>query len=458
MSDVHLLPSPVTESAVRYTRFGYGFGSKVLLLFLCGFAWVIPAFWNRTYLWGLLIWDVALLLATAIDASLLPRPQRLRVTRSWNGIPSLGCTSEVRLEVLNSGKQRVNLRIQDDLPAAFTAKDDELKLSVRPGRAAAVSYVASATERGDFETGDVFLRAQSLLGFGERWYRVPLKQSGRIYPDLEAAKQSSIFLTRSRQIELEKRRLRLRGIGREFESLRDYNEGDDFRDICWSATARRGKPITRLYTVERSQPVWIVLDTGRLLRERSSGYSKLDHAANAAVSLAQLALYSGDRVGLLAYGRRVKHRVPLGRGLAHLRSIVEELATVRSEVAEADHLRAAGTLLSLQKRRGLIVWLTDLAETSMTPEVIEGASQMLNRNVVLFLAIGQPDLARKASERPASELEMYEKIAAIEMLQRRELLISKLRDRGALAMEAMPHQLSVTLMNQYLTIKERSLL
>src|SRR5262249_48346316 len=161
-----------------------------------------------------------------------------------------------------------------------------------------------ASERGDFETGGVYIRATSALGFAERWYRVPLKQTVRIYPNLEAAKKNTIYLTRSRQIELEKRRLRQRGAGREFESLREYNEGDEFRDICWSATARRGKLITRLYTVERSQPVWIVLDTGRLLRERSSGLSKLDYAADAAVALAQLALYSGDRVGMMAYGRQ----------------------------------------------------------------------------------------------------------------------------------------------------------
>jgi uncharacterized protein (DUF58 family) len=161
---------------------------------------------------------------------------------------------------------------------------------------------------------------------------------------------------------------------------------------------------------------------------------------------------------MMAYGRQVKHRVPLGRGLPHLRSIVEELAVVKTEIAEADHLRAAGMLLSIQKRRGLIVWLTDLAETSMTPEVIEGASQMLNRNVVLFVAIGEAELAKKASTRPNSEAEMYEMVAAQEMLQRREVLISRLRERGALALEVMPHQLSTSLMNHYLMIKERSLL
>ena len=106
-----------------------------------------------------------------------------------------------------------------------------------------------------------------------------------------------IYLIRSRQIELEKRLKRQRGHGREFESLRDYRDGDEFRDICWSVTARRGKLITKVHQIERSQTIWLVLDAGRLLRARVDRLTKLDYTISAALSLAQVAFYSGDRVG-----------------------------------------------------------------------------------------------------------------------------------------------------------------
>jgi len=280
----------------------------------------------------------------------------------------------------------------------------------------------------------------------------------RIFPNLEEVRRQNIYLTRSRQIELEKRLLRQRGMGREFESLREYREGDEFRDICWTATARRGKLVTKLHQMERSQPVWIVLDAGRLLRARVEQLSKMDYAANAALGLAQLAIYSGDRVGLLAYGRRPLERVPLGRGASHLRHILDRLALVEAEISEADHLRAAGMLLALQKRRALIVWITDLAETSMTPEVVEGASHLLSRHLVLFMVIGQPDLGRVAVRRPENPQEMFQSVAALDMVQRRELLLAKLRERGALAMEVAPGELSAAVLNHYLMVKERSLL
>ena len=194
----------------------------------------------------------------------------------------------------------------------------------------------------------------------------------------------------------------MRGIGREFESLREYQQGDEYRDICWTAAARRGKLVTRMYQIERSQTVWIVIDSGRLMRARVGGaYSKFDYSAvNSALSLAQVALYSGDRVGLIAYGRGIRHQLPAAKGSAHLRQLIEQLALVHEEGLEADHLQMAGRLLTDQKRRSLVVWLTDLAETAMTPEVIEAASMMMPRHLVLFVVIGQPDLGELAAKAP----------------------------------------------------------
>ncbi len=438
---------------------GFGFGRRFFVLLIVGLAWGVPAFWIRPFLYGMFVWDALLVLAWIIDLGWLPRPDELEVERRWAGVPGIGCDSQVTLKVTNRSRTPLSCKLRDDLPPAALRVDREtLTVAVPPNDVATASYGVRALERGDHHPGSVYLRVQSPLAMAERWYEAPLLQRIRIYPNLDKAKRNTIYLMRSRQIEIEKRRLPQRGMGREFESLREYQEGDELRDVCWTATARRGKLVTKVYTIERSQPVWIVLDSGRLLRARMGPLSKLDYAADAALCLAQLAIYSGDRVGFVGYGRRVKHRVTLGRGAAHLRQIVEQLAVVHTEVPEADHLRAAGALLGMQRRRGLIVWVTDLAETAMTPEVIEAASQMLGRNLLLFVVIGEPALAQKATIRPATAEDMYEMVAAQELVQRRETLLARLREHGALAMEVAPGQLSATLLNQYLMIKDRSLI
>ena len=131
-------------------------------------------------------------------------------------------------------------------------------------------YRVQPQERGDWQTGWLYLRYRSGLGLVERWASAPLTQTVRVYPALRTGEEQQIFLARSRQIDLQLRQARLRGLGRDFESLREYREGDDLRDICWTATARRGGLITRQYQTERSQAVWIVLDCGRLMRSRVS--------------------------------------------------------------------------------------------------------------------------------------------------------------------------------------------
>jgi uncharacterized protein (DUF58 family) len=192
------------------------------------------------------------------------------------------------------------------------------------------------------------------------------------------------------------------------------------------------------------------------MRARIAGLSKLDHAVNSALALAQVALGTGDRVGVLAYGRRIQLRLPASRGSAHLRTIVESLARLDEDEWEGDHLLAAGRLMTDQKRRGLIVWITDLSETAMTPDVIRAASQLMTRHVVLFVVIGEPDLGAVAARVPSNVGEMYETAAAQDVLARRERLLGTLREGGALAIETTSSRLSTVLVNSYLDIKQRN--
>jgi len=458
VNETILVPATIAEPCRAHGRLGFGFGRRFFFLFLCGMLWIIPGFWNRTFLYGVAAWDCLLAIAWIADYLLLSRPAQLSVQRRWLAAPSLAVSTQVELELRNDGRRPVRATALDDLPAALRSELATVELPAASGWPVRATYTIRPVQRGDLRAGMVYMRYRSALEICERWCAADLSQSVRIFPNLEEIRRQNIYLTRSRQIELEKRLLRQRGMGREFESLREYREGDEFRDICWTATARRGKLVTKLHQMERSQPVWIVLDAGRLLRARVEELSKMDYAANAALGLAQLAAYSGDRVGLLAYGRRPLERVPLGRGPAHLRQIVDRLAVLQPEISEADHLRAAGMLMALQKQRALIVWITDLAETAMTPEVIEGAGHLLSRHLLLFLVISQSDLARVAVRRPANSQQMFESVAALDMVQRRELLLAKLRERGALAMEIAPNELSAAVLNHYLMIKERSLL
>jgi len=437
---------------------GGAFGPRFFLLILVGLVWLGAAFHDPRFYYALAAWDGIVVVAWIIDLFSLPKPSALAMTRRWNSPAALSVPNTIELVLENSSRVALHATVIDNVPPSLRQEAPELSVKCRARGEAKTTYQLTPTRRGDVELGAVYIRYQTPLRIAERWAVAHVEQKVCVYPNLEEARQHSIYLIRSRQIEMEKRHARIRGAGREFESLREYQVGDEFRDICWTAAARRGKLVTRLFQIERSQTIWLVLDAGRLMRARIAGLTKLDYAVNAALSLAEVALGTGDRVGLLAYGRGIQKRMLPYRGSAHLRQMIQQLAHVREEGLEGDHLHAVSALLSTQKRRSLIVWLTDFPETAMTPEVIDAASEAASRHLVLFVVIGQPDLAALAARAPDSVTNMYRTTAAQEALHRREALLAKLRQRGALAVEVSSAAASVTVVNSYLDVKARNLL
>ena len=463
-----LIPAETGARARPAGRLAFGFGPRFFVMLLLGLLWLVPAWWSPRLIGAMFLWDFVVVLAFVSDLLRMPRPEELEARRSWEVAPELARPCEVTLSLRNLSAAGVRCFVTDETPAPIRAIPPTLELAVPARNTSSACYKILPRVRGDHKLGRLYLRYQSWLGLAQRWAVAEIAQTVRVLPDLEQARQHALYLIRSRQTEMERRRRRQRGHGREFESLRDYQKGDDIRDICWTATARRHQLTTRIFEIERSQAVWIVLDAGRLLRaevrqevqqeEGSLRISKLDYAVNAALSLAQVATQCGDRVGLLAYGRAIQFNLAAGRGALHLRSIVDCLAQVRPEASEADHSRAARVLLTEQSRRSLVVWITDFAETPTTPEVIEYAMQMTQRHLVVFSAMNQPDLTALAESTPQTAEEMYRHAAALEIAHRRDLLMRGLRQRGVFAFELVPGLLASSLVNQYLDIKERNLL
>jgi len=308
-----------------------------------------------------------------------------------------------------------------------------------------------------------------------------MAQAIRVFPAMSHdGHGTELYLMRARQIEMQKRRLRLRGIGREFESLRDYQRGDELRNVSWPATARRAKLIARQFTTERSQQVWVVLDAGRLSRtaftlvrrqmttqiqsdaEAAENLrlivTQLDQAATASVMLAEAVGGSGDKCGLLTYGRGIQQQLLPGAGASHLRTLIDQLSQVRGEAAEANHLNAAARLKQLQRRRGLMVWITEIADSAGRPEVVAAASDLARRHLVLLVVLKHPELEELASRAPANVEQMYETAAAREMLDRRRETIAKLRQQGVLVVETTPGEIGLRAINSYLDVKARGLL
>jgi len=458
MTAGRLAPERVEAPATPRGRWPWTFGPTTLRLLLVGLVLVIPAWLDRRAAVAVVAWDLVVLAAWAIDLRRLPPPATLSVAREWNGPLVLGVTQTVRLRLTNAGNLPVHARVTEFAAGMLRPDPADAAVLVPASDAAAVEYDVTPSARGDAAMDLVAVSYRSAAGLAERWAAVSLPQTVRVYPDIGEARRQAFALIRARQMVMEKRRARAHGLGREFESLREFQQGDERRDVCWTATARRGRLVVRTYRPERSQTVWVVVDAGRLMRARRERHTSLDAAVNAAFALAQVASSAGDRVGLLVYGRGLQQRLAPGRGQAHLRGMLEALALARGETSEAAHGAAAAALLSAQKRRALVVWLTDIAETAALPEVIESAAHVVPQHVLVFAVPKPSDLVKLASAVPETDRDLYRGLAAQEVVERRAALLGHLRQRGAMVVEVGAPDLTGAVVDRYLGVKERNLL
>jgi uncharacterized protein (DUF58 family) len=452
-----LVPPAVSVAAGPARRWPFAFAPRFFVLAAAGVVLAAPAWIDRRAIVAMMAWNAIIVAAWILDLRRLPGPRLITVTRSWRAALTIGAANRVDVRVQNEGRVTVRTWLMDETAGSLRRELPEIEVRVPPGGSESGGYDIEPRERGDVAMGVIAVRYRSAWGIAERWATAAAGQTVRVYPDLHEARRQSMYLVRCRQTAIEKRRSRAAGLGRDFESLREYRDGDEPRDICWTATARRAKVVTRVYQPERSQAVWIIVDGGRLLRAQVNRQTKLDVMVNAALALAQVALSAGDRVALLTYGRRIHQRVAPGRGAPHLRAILEALATVPAEATEADHGAAASSVRAGQKQRALVVWLTDLAETAAVPDVIDHASRLSPQHVVVFAVMRQPEITALAEAAPDSADQMYRVMAAQETVDRRDVLLRGLRHRGVLAMELDPGDLTATLVDRYLSVKERNL-
>ncbi|HTV08118.1 MAG TPA: DUF58 domain-containing protein [Candidatus Aquilonibacter sp.] len=460
---------------------------RSLLLFFGGLLLAIPAFWHPREIGFMLGWDALLAALCVVDAVRLPRPESLTVTRRFLDSPQLGEPTRVEITVQMDADTVADMRVVDDLHPALVAQPETRHMEVFPREDVVSTQTIWPAERGDYAMGSVYLRYRGALQLVERWAVAEPVVSGnkpqrvRVFPAHEDSRgRAAFFLLRARQIELQRRKLQLRGTGREFESLRDFQQGDELRSISWTATARRGKLVARQFTAERSQQVWVVLDAGRLSRtafelrrgepelvgetvmERERSHrmtvTQLDQAATAAVMLAQVVGGSGDKFAMMAYGREVRQVLPAGAGVVHTRLLLDLLSQTRAEAAEADHLNAVGRLKTLQRRRGLMIWITELVDSAGKPELVTAASDLVRRHLVVLVLLKHPELEELATRVPKTRDEMFHSTAAQEMLERRRETIAQLERQGVLIVETTAEEIGVRAVSEYLEVKARGLL
>jgi len=426
---------------------------------------LLPALLSLSLFFGdsprpwLLALDGVVALVALLDLATLLGARGFRVERRCGAVGSIGEAFAVELTIENLGWSGRLLRVRDDVPDAITADPDEFTARIpRRGRAV-LAYSATPNRRGTATFERVYALASSRLGLWRRSVSWPVLTRVKVYPDIRQIARYTLLARRDKLGALGVRRSRRLGTDNEFERLRDYAEGDEPRHLDWKATARRRKLTVRAHQANQSQRLMFLIDCGRMMAgDTGGGLSPLDHAFNAMLLLAHVALLRGDQVGLLAYSDRIRAFVPPGGGPRRINRLVHAVHDIFPELVEARHDRAFVELEKRCRKRSLVVLMTDVFDDVNARQVGDHLGNLVGRHLPLAVFLRDHDLFALADKAPDHGPALYSGAVAASMLTWRERVLANLRMKGALTLDVFPDELTAPLVNQYLQIKARHLL
>ncbi|TME70824.1 MAG: DUF58 domain-containing protein [Chloroflexi bacterium] len=396
-------------------------------------------------------------LLAIVDHRATPAPARVTVERFADPQLSIGVSNRVTLRVTNPFARPLRLLLADSVPVSFDVDRRRSPLTVAPCEKGEIAYAARPHHRGTFSFGDIHLRLRGPLDLIERQGRVAATAPANVYPDLHEIRRYEVTLRRGLAYDAGQRRARMPGSGTVFERLREYLPDDDPRSISWTATARRGKPITVEYETERQQRILILLDAGRMMSSTLAGLTKLDHAVNTALMLSYVAIAKGDEVGLLGFADTVRSYALPRRGRKQFLRLTEELRRLEVTTTEPDYRAAFEFLRARTARRALVVLFTDLVDDEASRALVAAVTRLAGNNLVLCCLLADPQLAEVASKVPSSTAELYERVVAEDVQEARARALAILRRRGVHTIDVPAERLTVATIQRYLELKSRFL-
>jgi len=403
------------------------------------------------YMTIFLFWNLLLLGLLCMDAFITPSARCLITRRESEAKLYFKAENTVTFHVKNTFRQGLDITARDESLRFFTVPEKNQTHFVEAGQEQEYSYTVTPTKRGSFTSTRIFLQYTGIMGLCKKYTTVEIPTTYKVYPNVRDLSKYRLMLQKSRLLPKGDKNLRQYGTGAEFESLRQYVEGDDYRKINWRATARENKLMVNQYQIERDQPVYIMLDIARPMSYTVNGYKKLDYAINAALVLSDIVNQQGDKVGLLVFDSKVQANILPGQGASHRAHLMETLYNVADNRQTADYEGAFQSLCQRQKRRSLVFIFTDFEILEEAEDLIAHIKILKRRHLPVVVFMQNEGLTKLAetTDTPGA----YDKIlrsTAQEFVMERKKILRTLNVMGIPSVESDAENFTVSAVNRYL--------
>lgn len=421
--------------------------SRLLLLALIGLipVMLMPGWVSVVVVAGVIV------IAAVVDFFLTPTPRLPGLQRTPGPMVRLGDATHCTLSLINDSPRHLRLRVRDAWAPSAGAVDTRSHHDLAPGDQVQMRTVLHPTRRGALHADKVTIRSRSLLGLIERQKSFDVPAIVRVLPPFVSRRDLPSKTQKLRELD-GRSAVMIRGMGTEFDSLRDYVDGDDVRSIDWRASARSQDLVVKTWRPERDRRVVIVVDSSRLAARRCGDGTVFDAALEASLLLTALAAGAGDRVDVIVADARVRAIASSHRSKDPVHDLSVALTPVHPELYDADWEQIASAVVSTSRQHALVVLVTALDEGSVSDEILPVLPTLLARHRVVLAAVDDPDLHKLAGGREDAE-DIYTAAAAEAELLRNRSLQTRLRGIGVQSVTDSPENLPGALADLYINLK-----
>ena len=349
----------------------------------------------------------------------------------------------------------VSIGIIDEIPFQFQKRDIWFKTALKPRQRKLISYSLRPTRRGEYEFGYIRVFVTSALGLIRRRYNFSQGETLAVYPSFLQMRKYELMAISNNLSEIGIKKIRRLGHSLEFEQVKSYVQGDDYRTINWKATARHGSLMTNSYIDEKSQQVYCVIDKSRAMKMPFEGMSLLDYAINASLVLSNVALLKEDKAGLITVAEKIGAVVPADRRPTQINKILEVLYKEKTRYLETNMELLYATIRNVVKQRSLVVFFTNYESMYALQRQLPFLKRIARFHLLLVVFFENTEL-KKVSETTASDVEgIYIKTIAEKFAYDKKLIVKELAKYNIQSILTTPQNLTINTINRYLELKAR---
>lgn len=375
--------------------------------------------------------------------------------REMPGIFSLGSENQVKLFLKNSSPVSLKLEIVDELPVQLQKRDFLIKTGIPGSAELELNYKVRPLIRGSYIFGDILVAAITKPGFFKRQFRIHATQEVAVYPSVLEMKQIELRLFSETSTLQGIRKLRRLGHSYEFEHIRDYVQGDEYRSVNWKATGRRGQLMVNQYGDQKSQQVYCIIDVSRSMELPFDGLTLLDYAVNSTLVTSSIALKKHDRAGLVWFSSHQVGIVQAENHRSQLRKLMDALYNIKYSNQEQNIELLYTHLRQKLQRRSLIFFYTNFESEPAFERALPVLRKLNKFHLLVMVFFENRELADVAGEFKTSPGEIYEQTIVRKMLTSRFQMMQLAQQHGLQVVYTRPQELSVNMVNKYLELKSR---